>query len=101
MSMGEAGARILDAAKSCCEQWGFEKVTVDDIAQASGVSRATLYRLFPGGKDVLFEAMRVRERAEFFGVLAAEVAEVETSRSWSSGSSSLRPVSCATTSTSL
>lgn len=65
--------RVLDAAKRCCEQWGFSKVTIDDIAAASGVSRATLYRLFPGGKDVLFEALRVRELNEFFDTLIAEV----------------------------
>ena len=61
--------RILDAAKHCCERWGIAKVTIDDIAAAARVSRATLYRLFPGGKDVLFEALRVRELNEFFGRL--------------------------------
>ena len=72
-----AEARILDAAKACCEQYGIAKVTIDDIAAASGVSRATLYRLFPGGKDVLFEALRVREITEFFDTLTAAVAEVD------------------------
>lgn len=66
--------RILDAAKRCCEQWGLDKVTIDDIAASAKVSRATLYRLFPGGKDVLFDALRVRELDEFFAVLRAEVA---------------------------
>lgn len=70
--------RILDAAKSCSERWGFEKVTVDDIARESGVSRATLYRLFPGGKDVLFEALRVRELTDFFDVLTAEIGSADT-----------------------
>ena len=73
MGMTETEARILDAAKSCCERWGFAKVTIDDIAADSGVSRATLYRLFPGGKDVLFDALRVRELNEFFEVLAGHV----------------------------
>jgi AcrR family transcriptional regulator len=68
-----AERRILDAAKSCCERWGFAKVTIDDIAAESGVSRATLYRLFPGGKDVLFDALRVRELEEFFALLASQV----------------------------
>jgi AcrR family transcriptional regulator len=58
--------RVLAAAKACCDQWGFAKVTIDDIAAAADVSRATLYRLFPGGKDVLFDALRVRELEEFF-----------------------------------
>lgn len=68
-----AETRILDAAKRCCERWGLDKVTVDDIAAEARVSRATLYRLFPGGKDVLFDALRVREINEFFAVLAAQV----------------------------
>ena len=71
--MSETEGRILDAAKSCCERWGFAKVTIDDIAAESGVSRATLYRLFPGGKDVLFDALRVRELDEFFAILAGQL----------------------------
>ncbi len=77
MRTTEAEIRILDAAKSCCEKWGLDKVTVDDIAAASGVSRATLYRLFPGGKDVLFEALHARERAEFFDTLTAEIDDTD------------------------
>lgn len=65
---------VLDAAKRCVERWGMSKVTIDDIANDAGISRATLYRMFPGGKDVLFDAMRVRELEEFFTRLTAEVA---------------------------
>jgi len=65
--------RVIAAAKTCCERWGIEKVTIDDIAAEAGVSRATLYRLFPGGKDVLFEALRVRELEDFFVRLTAQV----------------------------
>ena len=57
-------ARVLDAAKACCERWGVAKVTIDDIATEAGVSRATLYRMFPGGKDVLFDALRVDDLEE-------------------------------------
>lgn len=49
------------------------KVTIDDIAAAAQVSRATLYRMFPGGKDVLFDALRVRELEEFFTALTAHL----------------------------
>ena len=64
---------MLDATKRCCERWGIERVTIDDIATDAGVSRATLYRMFPGGKDVLFEALRVRELEDFFTRLAAHI----------------------------
>ena len=72
--MSAVEARILDATKLCCERWGIAKVSVDDIAAEARVSRATLYRLFPGGKDVLFDALRVRELEDFFSRLNAGVA---------------------------
>ncbi len=71
-------ARVLDAAKRCVERWGMSKLTIDDIANEAGVSRATLYRMFPGGKDVLFEALRVRELEEFFTRLAGHLEHVDT-----------------------
>jgi AcrR family transcriptional regulator len=66
-------ARVLNSAKACVERWGMAKVTIDDIATDAGVSRATLYRMFPGGKDVLFESLRVRELEDFFTRLAAHI----------------------------
>jgi AcrR family transcriptional regulator len=71
-------ARVLDAAKRCVERWGMSKLTIDDIAAEAGVSRATLYRMFPGGKDVLFEALRVRELEDFFTRLAGHLEHVDT-----------------------
>jgi AcrR family transcriptional regulator len=77
MAPNAAEARILDAAKHCFEQWGIAKVTIEDIAAAAGVSRATLYRLFPGGKEILYSALQVRELTEFFDRLTAEAAGVD------------------------
>jgi AcrR family transcriptional regulator len=71
--MSPVERRVLDGAKACCERWGYDKVTIDDIAAAARVSRATIYRMFPGGKDVLFEALRVRELEEFFARLLQRV----------------------------
>jgi AcrR family transcriptional regulator len=65
---------VLDAAQRCSRRWGIAKTTVDDVAEEAGVSRATVYRLFPGGKDVLFEALRARERARFFAQLDERLA---------------------------
>ena len=67
--------RILDAVKTCCERWGMAKVTIDDIASEAGCSRATVYRLFPGGKDNIYEALRQRENRVFFAKLNAHLAE--------------------------
>lgn len=65
--------RVLDALHQAVEKWGLDKVTIDDVAHLSGVSRATIYRMFPGGRDVLFEALRVRNLNEFFTGLRAAV----------------------------
>lgn len=56
----------MDAALACVGQWGVAKTTAEDVAKAAGLSRATLYRAFPGGKDVLFEATVGRELLRFF-----------------------------------
>src|SRR5262245_33276428 len=66
--------RVLDAAKRCCERWGIAKVTVDDIAAEAKISRATLYRMFPGGKDVLYDALRERDLREFLVELDSHLA---------------------------
>jgi AcrR family transcriptional regulator len=58
--------RIIDAALGCVAQWGVAKTTGDDVARAAGVSRATLYRVFPGGRDVLLDAVVGRELGRFF-----------------------------------
>ena len=70
--VGDDEIRVLDATRVCINELGLARVTVDDIVTRSGLSRATIYRLFPGGRDVLFEAMRVRELEAFFEKLRAE-----------------------------
>ncbi len=51
------------------------KTTVDDVAAASGVSRATIYRLFPGGKDELLRDTVGWEMDRFFLRLAEELGD--------------------------
>jgi AcrR family transcriptional regulator len=43
--------RILEATLTCVEQWGLAKTSLEDVASAAGLSRATVYRYFPGGRD--------------------------------------------------
>jgi AcrR family transcriptional regulator len=64
---------VVDAALTCFGRWGVAKTTLDDIAKEAGVSRATVYRLFPGGKDVVIDAVMGRERLRFFDGLRAEL----------------------------
>lgn len=51
---------------------------MDDICATSGVSRATVYRLYPGGRDVLFEAVRLGKLADFFTAMRAHVEGAES-----------------------
>jgi AcrR family transcriptional regulator len=66
--------RIVDAMLECIGQWGIGKTTADDIARRAGISRATLYRAFPGGKDVAFEALLRHETARFFDAVTEPLA---------------------------
>ncbi|MCP5029702.1 MAG: TetR/AcrR family transcriptional regulator [Actinomycetia bacterium] len=45
--------RILDAAEECLRRFGAADTTMEDIAEAAGMSRATLYRYFDGREGVL------------------------------------------------
>lgn len=67
-------ARIRAAALACIAERGITRMSVDDVARDAGVSRATLYRTFPGGKDTLVEAVLGRELHRFFGELGRDLA---------------------------
>src|SRR5919198_1195825 len=63
--------RVLDAAKELFTARGVEKVTINDIASAAGVSAPTLYALFQSKPGIL---KAVVERA-FFSAPYAEIAK--------------------------
>lgn len=65
---------MLRAAVDCIGTFGLSKTTVEDVARAAGSSRATLYRLFPGGRDQLVREAVAWEAGRFFAALAAAVA---------------------------
>ena len=43
--------RLLAATYRCVSRFGLGKTTIDDVAKESGLSRATIYRQFPGGRE--------------------------------------------------
>jgi AcrR family transcriptional regulator len=61
--------RIVDATLRCVARWGLAKTTLDDVAREAGLSRATLYRTVPGGKENLMALVSAVELNRFFGEL--------------------------------
>lgn len=73
----DSRARVLDAAVHCVARFGVSKTTVEDVAREACLSRATLYRLFPAGRDDILRSMVSREIASFFGRLSLLLTGVE------------------------
>lgn len=69
--------RIVDAALTCVARQGTKKTTVDDVAREARVSRATVYRVFPKGKDDLLGAVAETEMARLFSALGATMGAAE------------------------
>jgi AcrR family transcriptional regulator len=75
---GDVRERLLQATYDCVARWGLAKTTVEDAAREAGVSRATVYRYFPGGREELIGAVVSWEFARFFLRLYEEVHDAET-----------------------
>src|SRR5882757_3039047 len=64
-STPEVTAKVVDAALRAIARFGLTKLTVDDVAREAGISRATLYRYFPGRGAVLAAVVQAEtERLE-------------------------------------
>jgi AcrR family transcriptional regulator len=62
-SANETVRRILEAGSACLARFGNEKTSIQDVADAAGVSRATIYRYYPD-RAKLFQAVTDREYAQ-------------------------------------
>ena len=60
--------RLEDTSLRLFGERGFDHVTVDDLAEAAGVGRRTIFRYFPSKNDIVFGALDERLR-----LLAAEL----------------------------
>jgi AcrR family transcriptional regulator len=67
--------RILEAAYACIARYGLAKTTVEDVAREAGLSRASVYRAFPGGRDELIREVVSWQITTFFADLAHSVAD--------------------------
>jgi AcrR family transcriptional regulator len=67
--------RLVDGALECLARQGIAKTTVDDIARAAGLSRATAYRTFPQGKEGILAGVVETEVARLFSSLAVAMGE--------------------------
>ncbi|MHC0433485.1 TetR/AcrR family transcriptional regulator [Streptomyces sp. O3] len=56
LSVEERRTQLLAAALTLFARRAPEEVSIDDVAEAAGVSRPLVYRYFPGGKQQLYEA---------------------------------------------
>jgi AcrR family transcriptional regulator len=69
--------RVVDATLRCLARQGIHKTALDEVAKEAGVSRATLYRLFPGGRDAVLAAVVETEVARLCSALAVAMGEAQ------------------------
>jgi AcrR family transcriptional regulator len=70
--------RVAEAALACIADHGTRNLTVEHIAIEAGVSRASVYRWFPGGRTDVLLAAGAKEMARFFAELEPRLAAAET-----------------------
>ncbi|HEX3948063.1 MAG TPA: TetR/AcrR family transcriptional regulator [Acidimicrobiales bacterium] len=75
---GDTRERILQATYDCVARWGLAKTTVEDAARQAGISRATVYRYFPQGREELISAVVAWEYGRFFARLYEQVQSAES-----------------------
>jgi AcrR family transcriptional regulator len=77
-SADDVERRLVEAAMRCIARWGVRKTSLDDIAREARVSRATVYRVYPGGKGRLVEAVFCYEAGRLFHEVDADLAAAGT-----------------------
>lgn len=70
-------AQVLDAVLTCLGRFGVSKTTLDDVAREAGMSRATVYRVFPGGKVSVLERAGLRELGRLLDTVRSALAGVD------------------------
>jgi AcrR family transcriptional regulator len=79
--MSDAKERVYSATYARVARVGLDKTTLDDVAKEAEISRATLYRMFPGGREQILRETIGAEMDRFFISLAnaiADASDIET-----------------------
>jgi AcrR family transcriptional regulator len=76
---GEREERMLDAGERIFGARGYRGASMDEIAEASGITKALLYQYF-GSKEGLYEACVERARARLFERLEREAEKAPDAR---------------------
>lgn len=69
--------KVIDAAHALFHRYGFKRVTMNDIAVATEMSRPALYLIFPN-KEEIFEAVVRRHGGLSLETIRTEVAKQKT-----------------------
>lgn len=78
MAVPATQERIVEAAYALVAKYGPARTSVEDVAVAAGVSRATMYRYFPGGRSELIDEVVTYEYRLFFLRLYEAISDAET-----------------------
>jgi len=73
--------RLLDAAEGCLEQFGPQKTSMEDVARAAGMSRATVYRYFEN-RDELLLGVASRQASALAAEAIAYLQQYSTISDW-------------------
>lgn len=73
--------RLLDAAEGCLEQFGPQKTSMEDVARAAGMSRATVYRYFEN-RDALLLGVASRQASSLATEAMAFLPQFNTISDW-------------------
>jgi AcrR family transcriptional regulator len=69
--------RLFDAALRLVERDGLDGLTVDEVAKAAGISRATVYRHLPGGREQLISDTVAWEVGRFLDRVTAAAEQAD------------------------
>ena len=72
MKATEKRIQILQAAKACFTQYGYDKTTLDDIGKRLGLNKSSLYYYFKN-KEEIFTAVVVQETDDILVELQQEM----------------------------